>query len=187
VADVAPEFLRPAVATHFEYDEDEQARDAAAMLSDARGEAIFRQAIDYAVTRGRVRSGGVAVLGFSMGGRLAFLAACRNPDEVRAAVSFYPKGIASPSPGQRGRPLPIDLSPDLRASGLLFYGQLDTTISRRERETVRERLAALGKDFRVEVFHDAGADFFCEERDAYRIQASRVAWDQTLALFRRCL
>ena len=187
VADVAPEYLHPAVATHFEYTQEERAEDAAAMLSDERGEAIFRQAIDYAVTRGKVRSGGVGVLGFSMGGRLAFLAACRNSDQVRAAVSFYPKGIASPSPGQRGRPLPIDLARDLRAPLLLFYGQLDTTISRQERETVRERLAALGKDFRVEVFRDAGEDFFCEERDTHRIHASNIAWEETLALFRRCL
>ncbi len=187
VADVAPEFLRPAGATHFDYDEDERADEAAAMLSDERSEAILRQAIDYAVTRGKVRSGGVGMLGFSMGGRLAFLAACRNPDEVRAAVCFSPKGIAASSSGQRGGPLPIDLARDLRAFLLLLYGQLDTTISRREREDVRERLTDLGKEFRMEVFHDAGEDFFCEERDTYRIRASRVAWEETLALFRRRL
>lgn len=187
VADVAPEYLRPSVATHFDYGEEERADDAAAMLSDARGEAVFRQAIDYAVTRGRVRPGGVGVLGFSMGGRLAFLAACRNPGQVRAAVCFYPRGIAGPSPGPRGGPLPIDLAPDLAAPLLVFYGQLDTAISRRERATIRERLTALGKDFRLEVFHDAGADFFCEERDTHRIHASKVAWEETLVLLRRCL
>src|SRR6266536_3117420 len=64
----------------------------------------------YAVTRGRVHPGGVGLLGFSMGGRLAFLAACRNPGEVRAAVCFYPRGIARAAPGQRGEPLPIDLA-----------------------------------------------------------------------------
>jgi hypothetical protein len=39
----------------------------------------------------------------------------------------------------------------------------------------------------MEVFHDAGEDFFCEERDTYRIHASKVAWEETLALFQRCL
>ena len=187
VADVAPDFLRPAVPTDFAYGEEERAEEAAALLSDERGEAVFRQAIDYAVTRGKVRSGGVGVLGFAMGGRLAFLAACRNSDVVRAAVSFYPKRLASPAPGQRGRPLPVDLAEDLRAPLLLFYGQVDTTISGHEREAVRERLAALGKDFRIEVFHDAGEDFFCDERETHRIHASKVAWEETLALFRRCL
>ncbi len=103
------------------------------------------------------------------------------------ASAFYGKGIASPTASQRGRPTPIDLAGDISASLLLFYGQLDTTISRRERALVRQRLAALGKDFRMEVFRDAGEDFFCAERDTHRIHASKVAWDETLALFSRCL
>jgi carboxymethylenebutenolidase len=182
VADVAPDFLRPTLPIHFGCGDEARADDAAAMLSDERAENIFRQAIGYAMGRGKVRApGGVGVMGFAMGGRQAFLAACRNPAEVAVCVSFYGRGIAS------GRPAPLDLAADLRASALLFYGELDTTISRREREAVRDRLTALGKNFHIEVFHDAGRDFFSEELDAYRIHASKAAWDATLALFRRCL
>lgn len=125
-------------------------------------------------------------MGFAMGGRLAFLAACRNPAEVAACVSFYGEGLTGSSPVHL-RPAPLDLAADLRASVLLLYGELDTTIPRRERDTVRDRLTALGKDFRIEVFHDAGQDFFSEELDAHRIHASKVAWEATLALLRRCL
>ena len=50
-----------------------------------------------------------------------------------------------------------------------------------------QAFAALGKDFRIEVFHDAGEDFFCDERETHRIHASKVAWEETLALFRRSL
>ena len=187
VADVAPDFLRPAVATHFEYGDADRASDAAAMLSDDRGLSIFRQAIGYASTRGKVRSGGVGVLGFSMGGRLAFLAACRFPGQVRAGVCFYAKGIAEPLHPSSAAMAPLDSARELEAPLLLFYGQLDTTIARQEHEAVRKRLTELGKEFRMEVFHDAGEDFFCEERDTYRIHASKVAWEETLALFRRCL
>jgi carboxymethylenebutenolidase len=188
VADVAPEFMRPTLAVHFGYDDEASADDAAAVLSDERAEEIFRQAIGYAASRARVRAPtGVGVMGFSMGGRQAFLAACRNPDDVAACVSFYGGGIANFSSLPHRRPAPLDLASDLRASVLLFYGELDTTISRREREAVRDRLTALGKDFSIEIFHDAGRDFFCEEIDAHRIHASKAAWDATLALLRRCL
>jgi carboxymethylenebutenolidase len=188
VAAVAPEFMRPTLPVHFGYDDEKSADDAASMLSDERAEDIFRHAIGYAMGLGKVRAPrGIGVLGFAMGGRQAFLAACRNPEDVTACVSFYAKGIAGPSAAAGGRPAPLDLAGDLRASVLLFYAELDTTISRREREAVRDRLTALGKDLRMEVFHDAGRDFFCDEIDAHRIHASKVAWEATLALFRRCL
>jgi carboxymethylenebutenolidase len=188
VADVAPEFMHPTLPIRFGYDEGARADDAASMLSDDRAEGIFRQAIGYAMGRGKVRAPrGVGVLGFAMGGRQAFLAACRNPAEVAACVSFYGRGITGSSSPAHGLPAPLELAADLRASVLLLYGELDTTISRRERESVRDRLTALGKDFHIEVFHDAGRDFFCEEIDAHRIHASKVAWEATLDLFRRCL
>lgn len=187
VADVAPEFLRPSSAAHFGYEEENDAEAHAGMLSDERAEEIFKQATDYLALRSASRNGPCGVVGFSMGARLAFLAACRYPSDVRAAACFYGKGIASPTPSQRGRPLPIDLAESLRGSLLLFYGQLDTTISRRERALVQQKLSALGKDARVRVFPDAGEDFFNEDRDTHRIRASRAAWEETLALFRRCL
>ncbi len=188
VADVAPDFMRPSRAVHYGYDDEEPAQDAAATLSEERAESILAQAVGYAISRAKVRApGGVGVLGFSMGAKLAFLAACRNPEEVGACVAFYGKGIAGfPSP-PHGRPAPLDLAGNLRASLLLFYGALDTTVSRGERDAIHERLSALGKDFRMEVFHDAGEDFFLEERDTYRVHASKTAWEETLALFRRCL
>ncbi len=203
VADVAPDFMRPARAAHFGYDEDERARDAAAVLSDERAETILGQAVGYATTRAKVRApAGVGLLGFSMGARLAFLAACRDPRRVGACVAFYGKGIAVfshrlPGGSAEGKGprrddaentlAPLDLAGNLRASLLLIYGELDTTVSRQERDAIRERLSALGKDFRMEVFHDAGEDFFCEERDTYRIRASKVAWEETLAFLRRRL
>src|SRR5262249_23070997 len=91
VADVAPEVLHPLTATHFDYSREDEATERAAMLDRQRGGEIFRQAIGYAVTRSAVRSGGVGLLGFGMGARHAFVAACENVEEVRAAVCFYGK------------------------------------------------------------------------------------------------
>ncbi len=188
VADVAPEFMRPSRVIHYGYDDEERADEAAAMLSDERAEAVLGQALSYAIGRAKVRApAGVGILGFSMGARLAFLAACRFPEEVRACVAFYGKGLAGSASLPHGRPAPLDLAGNLRASLLLFYGELDTTVSRRERDAIRDRLTALGKDFRIETYHNAGGEFFLEERDSYRIHASKVSWEDTIALFRRTL
>jgi carboxymethylenebutenolidase len=181
---VAPEFLRPTRSTSFDFSEEAAARDRAATLSDKRAAAIVEQAIAYIAGRSKARSGGVGVLGFSTGGRQAFLAACLFPGDVRAAVCFCPGGLTSAHPPVSGSAAPLDRAESLACPILVFYGQLDTSIRPEEREAVRRRLFALGKDFRIEVFPEAGHDFFCEERDTYRIRASRLAWDETLALLR---
>jgi len=56
-----------------------------------------------------------------------------------------------------------------------------------ERDRVQSTLSRLAKDFRMEVFPEAGHDFFCSERDTFRIHAAKVAWDETVGLFRTAL
>ena len=186
VADVAPALLRPSGPSSYDYEDEEGADERASTLSDERAQIILHQAFGYARTRSAVRSGGIGVLGFATGGRYAFLASCEFPEDVRACVCFYPPGLADPTPG-RGRRNALDRAESLRAPLLLFFGELDTAIRRREREEIRAKLQALGKDFSLEVFPDTGGDFFCQERDTYRIHTSKVAWEMTLDLFRRCL
>lgn len=186
-AAVAPTFMRTLSTGSIDYDNELAAREHAATLSDERAETIFRQAFNYLATRSKARSGGMGALGFSMGGRLAFLAACRMPEDVHTCVCFYGTGIASGAAPHPGQSHPIEEAESLRASLLLFYGQLDDTIRSEERERIQERLSKLGKDFRIEVFPEAGHDFFCSERESYRIHASKIAWEETLALLRRSL
>jgi carboxymethylenebutenolidase len=180
----APEVLRPSRSTSFDFSEEEAARERAATLTDDRALAIAQQALAYLAGRSKARSGGAGLLGFGMGGRLAFLAACLSPGDVRAAVCFYPDGLTAARPAGSGSAAPIDRSESLAAPILIFYGLLDMNIRPEEREAVRARLAGLGKDFRMEVFPGAGHDFFCEERDTYRIRASKVAWEEALSLLR---
>ena len=179
-AAVAPEYLRPTRSTSFALSEETAARDRAASLWDERAIEIVKQALAFAAGRSKARSGGAGLMGFGIGGRLAFLAACLLASDVRSAVCFYPGGLGSPLPPGAGRAGPIDLAESLTCPILLFYGLLDSSIRPEEREAVRSRLAACGKDFRIEVFPEAGHDFFCRERDTYRIRASKIAWEQAL-------
>ena len=179
----ASEILRPR-STRFEYSEDAAARERAEALTDERALEILHQAFAYLAGRAKARVGGANLLGFGIGGRLAFLAACLSPGDARAVSCFYPEGLASgrsPRPGRRDA---LGQAAALAAPVRLFYGLLDYRIRPEEREAVRQRLAGLSKDFHVEVFPEAGPDFFCEDRDTYRIHASKAAWEETLRLFR---
>jgi carboxymethylenebutenolidase len=186
-ASVAPDFMRTLTIGSYDYRDAAAARERELTLTDERAEAVFRQAFTFLATRSRVRSGGVGVLGFSMGGRLAFLSACDAPDQVRACVGFYPAGLGGSAPMPVGQADPLERARNLEAPLRLFYGLLDETIRSGQRERVRSTLAGLGKDFRMEVFRDAGHDFFCSERDTFRVQAAKSAWEETVALFRSVL
>lgn len=181
----ASDASHPPSATSFEYSDETAARDRAATLADERSLAICRQALTYLAGRSKARSGGAGVLGFGTGGRLALLAACSLQEDVRSAVCFHPDGLTLARPGGAGRTAPIALLEALAAPILIFYGRLDTEIRPDERDAVRRILTVARKDFHIEVFPSAGHDFFCEERDTYRIGASKAAWDETLAFFRR--
>lgn len=169
-------------STHFEWSDEAAARERAAGLTDDLASSILAQAIAFVAGRSRALSGGVNLLGFGTGGRLAFLGACLDPDSVRSAACFFPVDLEASRPP--GAPAPLERASAISAPLLLLYGLLDPEIRAAEREAVRQELTALGKTFRIEVFREAGHDFFCEERDSYRIRASKTSWQETLALFR---
>ena len=83
------------------------------------GEAGFAQA----------RTG---VVGFCMGGTVAFLAAVRRP--IGAAVTFYGGGVAE---GRFGMAPLVELAPDLQAPWLGLYGDLDQSIRVEDVEALR--------------------------------------------------
>lgn len=184
-AEAAPELMKAPGPAFFPYSEELEAQERASTLSDARADAIITQALAYIAGRSRARTGGVGVLGFSMGGRLALLAARRHPGQIRAAVCFYPPGVAASASPRK--PPALDEAATLEARLLLFYGAFDQKIRAGEREAVAGRLTALGKDFQIEVFPEAPHDFFCSEREEYRIRASKTAWERTLRFLRESL
>jgi carboxymethylenebutenolidase len=186
-ASVAPEFMRTSTIGSYDYADADAAADRERTLTDQRAGVVFRQAFTYLATRSRVRSGGPGVLGFSMGGRLAFLAACDEPELVRACVCFYPTGLGGSAPMAAGQADPLERADSLSAPLRLFYGRLDEVIRSAERDRVQSALSGRAKDFRMEVFPEAGHDFFCSERDTFRIHAAKVAWDETVGLFRTAL
>jgi len=130
-----------------------------------------------------VRGDRIGVTGFCMGGRITFLTACLN-SAVTAAVSFYGGGIGSVmQPSERTPKAPLEYADRLRAPVLLFFGEDDPFIPLAEVERIRQRLHELHKTAEVIVYPGAPHGFFCNERDSYRPEAARDAWERLLRFF----
>lgn len=182
-AEQAPDWMHSPGQIEFAYSDESAADERATTLSDERAMSLLGRAIRYAQSRSAARSGPVGLLGFSMGGRLAFRTACEFPDDVGACVCFYPEGLLSGSIGP-ARELPIARAESLKAPLRIFYGALDQRVGAPERAGLRKVLTALGKDASLEEYRGAGHDFLCSDRDTFHVGASKKAWDATLAFFR---
>jgi carboxymethylenebutenolidase len=119
------------------------------------------------------------VIGFCMGGRLAFLAAARRI--LGAAVTFYGGGIAR----TRFDNLPalIGEAADLQTPWLGLFGDLDQGITVEDVEAIRSAVADAPVPTEVVRYADANHGFFNDTRAAFHPAAAADAWARTLAWF----
>jgi carboxymethylenebutenolidase len=151
------------------------------IIKDMGGAVAFLQEQPY------VRAERIGVTGFCMGGRITFLTACLN-SAVKAAVPFYGGGIGSVmQPGERTPKAPLEYADRLSAPMLLFFGENDPFIPLDEVERIKQRLTTLKKDAETIVYPGAPHGFFCEERDSYRPDAAKDAWERMGKFFEKHL
>jgi carboxymethylenebutenolidase len=117
----------------------------------------------------------VAVVGFCMGGSVAFWAGERQA--LGAAVSFYGGGIAG---GRFGIPPLVELAGGLKTPWLGLFGDRDQTISVDEVESLRTAAKEAGVPTEVVRYPDAEHGFHCDARDSYHEASAKAAWQQTL-------
>jgi len=122
--------------------------------------------------RPEVRRDRVGVIGFSMGGRLAFLVACSR--DVQAAASFYGAGIAAGL---------LDRASQLRCPLLMVFGAEDMMIPPAEVEKIQAALGNQPKPFEIVVYPKASHGFFCSERESYEKESAEDAWERVMKLF----
>ncbi len=119
----------------------------------------------------------VGIVGYCMGGYVAFLAACRT--DVRSTVVYYGGGIVNPRPGFRLTPVLPEA--DGIASPLLgLFGADDTSVPVTDVDAIRARLTALGKPHDLVVYEGAGHGFSCDPRSSYHPEAAKDAWSRTM-------
>jgi carboxymethylenebutenolidase len=125
----------------------------------------------------------IGVVGFCMGGTVAFYAATLRP--LGAAVTFYGGGVTE---GRFGLPSLIDLAPALSSPWLGLYGDLDQSIPVDAVERLRQATAAAPVECEIRRYPDADHGFHCNDRPSvYNPAAAKDAWRRTLDWFDRHL
>ena len=108
-------------------------------------------------------AGKVGIVGFCMGGSVAFLSAAKL-DGLSAAVGYYGGTIAKNA----------DEKP--KVPTLLHFGDEDQSIPMSDVEIVKQKRP----DCEIHIYH-AGHGFSCDERGSYNEAAHKAAWDRTIA------
>jgi carboxymethylenebutenolidase len=149
-----------------------QKLDAAKVLAD------LERVIAHVRAQNFVHGDRLGITGFCMGGTLAFLAACRIPTAIKAAVTFYGGGIADDSPTAA-----LNAVAELEAPILCLFGEQDPYIPLSQVRKIEDTLRASGKAFDVRVYAGADHGFFCDDRASYHPEAAQDAWARTKAWF----
>jgi carboxymethylenebutenolidase len=121
-----------------------------------------------------------AIVGFSAGGHLAYLAACRLPI-ARAAV--LDGGWLPSTAIPMSRPTPtLSLTPGITGRLVYLVGDRDTLIARDERDQIRAALSDAGVDHELVVYPDTEHAFFWPGTLGFADTAHDDAWHQILRL-----
>ena len=121
----------------------------------------------------------VGVVGYCMGGGLALVLASKRPDAVAAAAPY--SGVI---PWKSVQP---DWSA-ITATVVGEYGELDDSANPDAVHALEAKLRELGKDATLHVHPGAQHAFFNDTRpEVYDADASTVAFDRTVDLFRSAL
>lgn len=150
------------------YSPEEIAR-ARSFIADPDWDAFLRDT--DAARQAVAEAGRVGVIGFCMGGTVAFLAATRL-EGVAAASGFYGGRISAYA----------DEAP--RCPTQLHYGAEDAGVPMENVESVKARRSS---DCEIFVYDGAGHGFHCDARASFHPAASAVAWGRTVELLARHL
>ncbi|MSU74766.1 dienelactone hydrolase family protein [Candidatus Kaiserbacteria bacterium] len=165
---IAPElFHRTSTGFDADYTKKEGVVEQMQALSDNTISVDLKASFDWLIAQG-ISEKKVAVIGFCMGGRAAFLANATLP--LAAAVSFYGGGIAQTL---------LPRTHELHAPMLFVWGGKDTHILSEHTRAVADVSTAAGKPFIEVTFSEAGHGFACDARDAYHAPSAREAWALT--------
>jgi carboxymethylenebutenolidase len=147
------------------------------ILEDLHATAGFLQA------RPDVNGERIGIVGFCVGGRIAYLAAA-NIQELTAAVDFY-GGRCFDSFGDG--PTPFDQTASIRVPLLGLFGDDDQNPTPADVARIAAELTRHGKTYEFHAYPGAGHAFNCEERPTYRRESALHAWGKALEWFERFL
>lgn len=111
--------------------------------------------------------GPLGIVGFCMGGTIAFLAATRLSG-LSAAVGYYGGRIVAFADEKPKCPVQ------------LHFGEKDASIPMTDVETIKQKRS---QDCEIFVYPDAGHGFHCDERGSFHKASADIAWKRTTEFF----
>ncbi len=169
----------------YDYSDMDEALAQLRRLDDGAVMDETRTTLDWLGEQSTVDADRLGVMGFCMGGRLAFLAAARHADRLGAAVCFYGGGIAPDGEDRFGRVPPISEAGAIKGAVFLGYGADDQSIDAGQHGRITATLSGLKKRYSLAVYPGAGHGFLCEERRSHAPAAAARAWPEAIDFLHR--
>ena len=134
--------------------------------------------------RGDVDTSRLGIVGFCMGGRVAFMMAAASKS-FKAAVDFYGGGVYSKWGADR--PAPAELAADVSCPIQGHFGELDTSPAPDEMRTLDAELRRLGKAHEFFFYPDSPHGFNRSDSRGYKPDHDATSWARSLEFFAKHL
>jgi carboxymethylenebutenolidase len=179
---LAPEFYHRVAAPHRWLERDEAGRaegfDYLHRLERGHALADAGAALGWLTAQPGIEQ--TAIVGFSAGGHLGYLAACRLPI-ARTAVLYGGWLPSTAIPMSRPSPT-LTLTPGITGRLVYLVGGRDALIGPDEREQIRAALTDAGVDHELVVYADTEHAFFWPGTPTFHAAAHDDAWQRILQL-----
>jgi carboxymethylenebutenolidase len=173
---LAPDLYHGELAAH---DEMDKAAQLMKTMPASRAAADMSGAIDYLAGHPAVTGSGLGVVGFCMGGMLAFLIAANRPDKVKTVAPFYgfPSGATEPDWSK------------LTAVVRGHMAEHDSFFGPDAARALEAKLRGMGKDVALTVHPGTGHAFMGSHNALGTYDAALAAkiWPEVISFFKQNL
>ena len=163
--------IEPGVELGYSEKDHEIAMSLLGRFSVERGVSDVGLTADALRTCGKT-TGKVGVVGYCLGGKLAYLAAARGVADC--AVSFYGVGIEG------------HLAETVKCPTVMHFGEIDKYCPRESVQRITDAYAG-NSDVAIHVYHGADHAFAREGSPLYVKPAALMAYERTIELLRKCM
>lgn len=153
----------------------------AAKTPVAHFDADARSGLDWLSQHPKVARGKIGVIGFCIGGHLAFRAAFQ-PD-VRATVCYYATGLHDGKLGQDADAGSLARAKEIRGQLLMIFGTQDPHVPDAGRATIDRALHDSGIRYQT-LLYEAQHAFTRDEGPRFDPEATDLAFAETIRLYR---
>lgn len=154
-------------------------------LKDVDVIADIDATVNYLRDQPEVDAERIGIIGFCMGGRIAYLMAAVNP-HLRAAVVYYGGNIMVP--WGEGVPSPYERTAEIRCPVLFHFGEEDSNPAPADRVKFDTELTRHAKAHEFYAYPNAGHAFMnFTNPERYREAATEISWPRTLDFLARNL